>query len=58
MQQQEGRSEYKLNNGYGIGPLSWGETELYKGTIYIPMVTSNISALSGTGYKAKGDEYN
>ena len=22
------------------------------------MVTSNISALAGTGYKAKGDEYN
>jgi hypothetical protein len=47
-----------LNNGYGVGPLSWGETELYQGTIFIPMATSNISALAGTGYKAKGDEYN
>jgi hypothetical protein len=38
--------------------MNWGETKLYKGTIYIPMVSSNISALGGTGYKAKGDEYN
>ena len=58
MQQQEGNSKYKLDNGYGIGPISWGETKLYKGTIYIPMVTSNISALAGTGFKAKGEEYN
>ena len=58
MRQQNGNSKYKLNNGYGIGPISWGETKLYKGTIYIPMVNSNISALGGTGYKAKGEEYN
>ena len=58
MKQQSGNSKYKLNNGYGVGPLSWGETELYQGTIFIPMATSNISALAGTGYKAKGDEYN
>ncbi len=58
MMQQQGNSKYKLDNGYGIGPLSWGETKLYKGTVYIPMVTSNISALAGTGFKAKGEEYN
>ena len=58
MMQQQGNTKYKLNNGYGIGPISWGETKLYKGTIYIPMVTSNISALAGTGFKAKGEEYN
>jgi hypothetical protein len=38
--------------------MSIGETKLYQGTIYIPMVTSNISALAGTGYRATGDEYN
>ena len=58
MMQQQGNTKYKLNNGYGIGPISWGETKLYKGTIYIPMVTSNISALAGTGFRAKGEEYN
>ena len=58
MMQQQGNTKYKLNNGHGIGPISWGETKLYKGTIYIPMVTSNISALAGTGFKAKGEEYN
>ena len=58
MMQQQGNTKYKLNNGHGIGPISWGETKLYKGTIYIPMATSNISALAGTGFKAKGEEYN
>ena len=58
MMQQQGNTKYKLDNGYGIGPISWGETKLYKGTVYIPMVTSNISALAGTGFKAKGEEYN
>ena len=59
MQQISSNDKYKLDNGYGIdGLLSWGETKLYQGTIYIPMTTSNISALSGTGYKAKGSEYN
>lgn len=59
MQQQSGNAKYKLNNGFGIdGLFNWGETSLYQGTIYIPMATSNISALAGTGYKAKGDEYN
>lgn len=59
MKQQSGNEKYKLDNGYSLfGFGSWGETKLYKGVIYIPMVTSNISALAGTGYKAKGDEYN
>ena len=60
MQQQSGNSKYKLDNGIGIGVLglTFGETKLYQGTVYIPMVTSNISALAGTGYKAKGSEYN
>ena len=54
MKQLSGDSKYTLNNGYfGIG----GD-DLYTGIIYIPMGTSTISALSGTGYKAKGEEYN
>ena len=58
MMQQQGNSKYKLNNGIGLFGHSVGETKLYKGTIYIPMVTSNISALAGTGFKAKAEEYN
>ena len=58
MQQQSNNSKYKLNNGYGLFGINFGETKLYKGTIYIPMVNSNISALGGTGYKEKGEEYN
>ena len=60
MQQQSGNSKYKLDNGIGISALglTFGETKLYQGTVYIPMVTSNLSALAGTGYKAKGSEYN
>ena len=58
MQQQSGNAKYKLDNGIGFLGISVGETKLYQGTIYIPMVTSNISALAGTGYKATGDEYN
>ena len=58
MQQQTNNSKYKLDDGFGIFGYNWGETKLYKGTIYIPMVNSNISALGGTGYKAKGEEYN
>ena len=58
MQQKSNNSKYKLDNGYGLFGMNWGETKLYKGTIYIPMVNSNISALGGTGYKAKGEEYN
>lgn len=55
---QSSNSKYKLDNGYSLFGYNWGETKLYKGTIYIPMVSSNISALGGTGYKAKGSEYN
>ena len=55
---QSNNSKYKLDNGYSLFGINWGETKLYKGTIYIPMVSSNISALGGTGYKAKGEEYN
>jgi len=56
MKQLGGDSKYKLNNGY-LGGLIGGD-ELYTGIIYIPMSTSTISALGGTGYKAKGEEYN
>lgn len=58
MKQQSGNAKYKLDNGIGFLGMSIGETKLYQGTIYIPMVTSNISALAGTGYRATGDEYN
>lgn len=58
MQSNTNNSKYKLDNGYSLFGMNWGETKLYKGTIYIPMVSSNISALGGTGYKAKGEEYN
>ena len=56
MKQLSGDSKYTLNNGY-FGGLIGGD-DLYTGIIYIPMGTSTISALSGTGYKAKGEEYN
>lgn len=56
MKQLSGNSKYTLNNGY-FGGLIGGD-DLYTGIIYIPMGTSTISALSGTGYKAKGEEYN
>ena len=56
MKQLSGNSKYTLNNGYFGGRI--GGDDLYTGIIYIPMGTSTISALSGTGYKAKGEEYN
>jgi len=43
--------KYKLDRGF------FGGTDLYKGTIYIPMVSSTISALGGTGYKGTAGEY-
>ena len=55
MQAVSGNNKYKLDNGYGI---FGGGTKLYKGIIYIPMVTNTISALGGTGYKGSPEEYN
>lgn len=52
MQSLSRNSKYKIDNGF------WGGTKIYVGTIYIPMGNSVVSALGGTGYKAKPDEYN
>lgn len=59
MKQVTGNEKYSLDNGisiWGIGRLSG--TDLYKGTIYIPMTESHISALASTGFKASPEEYN
>lgn len=52
MQTVSDNKKFKLSNSW------FGGTKVYKGIIYIPMVSSTISALGGTGYKASGDEYN
>ena len=56
MQSLTKNPKYKLSRGIMGGVF--GGTDLYKGIIYIPMVTNTISALGGTGYKGTGSEYN
>lgn len=51
--------KFTLDNPTSVfGVDLWGGDDLYEGTIYIPMVNDTISALGGTGYKAKPSEYN
>jgi len=56
MQSLTKNPKYKLPRGIMGGVF--GGTDLYKGIVYIPMVTNTISALGGTGYKGTGSEYN
>jgi hypothetical protein len=51
MQAVTNDSKYKLDRSW------FGGTDLYKGVIYIPMHTSTITALGGTGYKGKPSDY-
>ena len=44
--------KYKLDRGIFSG------TDVYKGVIYIPMVSSTVAALAGTGYKASPQDFN
>jgi hypothetical protein len=59
MKQVTGNSKYSLDNGISVpffGRLTG--TDLYKGTIYIPMSESHISALASTGFTASPEKYN
>ena len=51
MQAVTKNEKYKLDRGWFSG------TDLYKGVIYIPMNSSTITALGGTGYKGTVNEY-
>ena len=52
-----GDDKYSISDGHGIGSWRWGEDDIYRGTIFIPMNSNILSALAGTGYKANPSEY-